>query len=75
MSQRARAVCLFAFAAWLGGCAVGPDFVRPTAPNVDGYTPEALAPTVTGSTTRTTFRSGSRFGRSMVDGLPFQAAQ
>jgi NodT family efflux transporter outer membrane factor (OMF) lipoprotein len=63
MSQRARAVCLFAFAAWLGGCAVGPDFVRPAAPNVDGYTPEALAPTVTGSTTRG--GSAQRFVRDL----------
>jgi NodT family efflux transporter outer membrane factor (OMF) lipoprotein len=26
------------------GCAVGPDFKRPDAPTVSGYTPEALAP-------------------------------
>src|SRR5690242_3186297 len=52
MSQGARAVCLFAFAAWLGGCAVGPDFARPAAPDVKGYTPETLAPAVTGSATR-----------------------
>jgi NodT family efflux transporter outer membrane factor (OMF) lipoprotein len=26
-----------------GGCAVGPDFKRPAAPDVAGYTPEALA--------------------------------
>jgi NodT family efflux transporter outer membrane factor (OMF) lipoprotein len=28
----------------LAGCAVGPDFERPAAPNVTGYTPEPLAP-------------------------------
>lgn len=30
--------------ALLAGCAVGPDFARPTAPKVDGYTREPLAP-------------------------------
>ena len=38
-------VCL---AVVLAGCAVGPDFARPPAPAVDGYTPaptrETLAP-------------------------------
>ena len=29
--------------ACLGACAVGPDFERPTAPDVEGYTPEPLA--------------------------------
>jgi NodT family efflux transporter outer membrane factor (OMF) lipoprotein len=29
--------------ALLGGCAVGPDFVKPAAPDVPGYTPEPLA--------------------------------
>lgn len=51
MGQGARAVCLFAIAAWLGSCAVGPDFVRPAPPDVNGYTPESLAPAVTGSAT------------------------
>ena len=28
----------------LGGCTLGPDFKRPAAPDIDGYTPEPLAP-------------------------------
>jgi NodT family efflux transporter outer membrane factor (OMF) lipoprotein len=51
MGQGARAGCLFVIGAWLTGCAVGPDFAPPAAPNVKGYTPESLAPTVTGSAT------------------------
>jgi NodT family efflux transporter outer membrane factor (OMF) lipoprotein len=31
------------------GCAVGPDFKKPAAPEVTGYTPEALAPETSGS--------------------------
>ena len=31
-------------AAWLSGCAVGPDYKQPEAPNVSGYTPEKLPP-------------------------------
>src|SRR5580700_5990287 len=34
---------LFAFAISLTGCAVGPDFVHPAAPEVDRYTKEPLA--------------------------------
>ena len=34
--------CLLAVAAVLSGCAVGPDFERPAAPDVSGYTPEPL---------------------------------
>jgi NodT family efflux transporter outer membrane factor (OMF) lipoprotein len=33
-----------ALAALLAGCAVGPDFVPPPAPDVQGYTPEPLGP-------------------------------
>ena len=36
------ASCLLAIAVALTGCAVGPDFERPRAPDVPGYTPEAL---------------------------------
>ena len=32
-----------------GACAVGPDFERPTAPQVTGYTPEPLAQQTTSS--------------------------
>src|SRR3984957_6300191 len=38
----ARAASLAA-AACLSGCEVGPDFLRPTAPDVAGYTPETLS--------------------------------
>lgn len=39
-----------AMAAVLGGCEVGPDFLRPKAPDVKGYTPEPLAPTASAPT-------------------------
>ena len=42
-----RAGVLAATTALLAGCAVGPDFHRPPAPNVQGYTKEPLAPTTT----------------------------
>ena len=39
--------CIAAFSLLLlvSGCAVGPDFHRPKAPAVDGYTPKPLAAT------------------------------
>lgn len=37
------AVPLLAIALMLGGCEVGPDFLRPKAPEAKGYTPEPLA--------------------------------
>lgn len=50
-SHLARAVCLLLAAVWLTGCAVGPDFAPPPAPDVNGYTPEPLGPTAAGSAT------------------------
>jgi NodT family efflux transporter outer membrane factor (OMF) lipoprotein len=41
---------LAAAAAALCGCAVGPDFQRPRAPDAGGYTPEPLAPTAAAET-------------------------
>jgi NodT family efflux transporter outer membrane factor (OMF) lipoprotein len=41
--QHLWGIVVFAIAASLGACAVGPDFVRPGAPDVDRYTPEPLA--------------------------------
>jgi NodT family efflux transporter outer membrane factor (OMF) lipoprotein len=38
-----RAACLAVSLALLGGCAVGPDFVRPAPPDTDRYTREPLA--------------------------------
>ena len=38
-----------ALTAILAGCAVGPNFYRPTAPQVNGYTPERLARRTTGA--------------------------
>jgi NodT family efflux transporter outer membrane factor (OMF) lipoprotein len=35
--------CLLAIGIALTGCTVGPDFERPAAPDVEGYTPEPLA--------------------------------
>ena len=49
--EAARAVGLVVVGVWLAGCAVGPDFAPPPAPDVSGYTPEPLAPTVTGAAT------------------------
>ena len=43
LSARFRA--LTALALLLAGCTVGPDFVRPAAPNVPRYTQTALSPT------------------------------
>jgi NodT family efflux transporter outer membrane factor (OMF) lipoprotein len=42
MSRNALAATMLALL--LAGCAVGPDFKRPDAPAVSGYTPEPLAP-------------------------------
>ncbi len=39
---RVRGVAALAAAALLAGCAVGPDFAPPPAPDVPGYTPEPL---------------------------------
>jgi NodT family efflux transporter outer membrane factor (OMF) lipoprotein len=46
-----RSVCWLAVAVCLTGCAVGPDFAPPAAPDVNGYTPQSLGAAVTGSTT------------------------
>jgi NodT family efflux transporter outer membrane factor (OMF) lipoprotein len=51
MGEGARSVCWLVTAVWLAGCAVGPDFAPPGAPDVKGYTPEPLGSAVTGSTT------------------------
>jgi NodT family efflux transporter outer membrane factor (OMF) lipoprotein len=51
MGDGARSVCALATAVWLAGCAVGPDFAPPAAPDVNGYTPEPLGTAVTGSAT------------------------
>jgi NodT family efflux transporter outer membrane factor (OMF) lipoprotein len=37
-----RGACLAVILAMLGGCAVGPDFVRPSPPDTDRYTRESL---------------------------------
>ena len=37
-----RGVCIGAITALIGGCAVGPDFVRPAPPDADRYTREPL---------------------------------
>ena len=47
----ARSAGVLVVAVWLAGCAVGPDFAPPAAPDVGGYTPNALSPTVAGSAT------------------------
>jgi len=55
--------CLLAIAVALTGCAVGPDFERPRAPDVPGYTPEALP----GQTTATDVKGGE--AQRFVQGL------
>ena len=42
MGRRHRCVGALALTALLAGCAVGPDFVPPPAPDVQGYTPAPL---------------------------------
>jgi NodT family efflux transporter outer membrane factor (OMF) lipoprotein len=42
-SSLQRGALLYAIVAMLGGCAVGPDFVRPAPPDADRYTREPLA--------------------------------
>jgi NodT family efflux transporter outer membrane factor (OMF) lipoprotein len=44
-------VAALATALLLAACAVGPDFVAPAAPDVQGYTPEPLAPRTTSAST------------------------
>lgn len=51
MGEGARSVGFAVLAVWLAGCAVGPDFAPPPAPDVDGYTPEPLGTTVAGAAT------------------------
>ncbi len=55
MTARARllaAVSLIAVAVAVAGCTVGPDFMRPKAPEGAGYTPEKLPELKTGSNVR-----------------------
>jgi NodT family efflux transporter outer membrane factor (OMF) lipoprotein len=56
-----------AFAVAVGGCAVGPDFETPKAPDVTGYTPEKLAADTAGA--KTQGGEAQRF----VDGLDIPA--
>src|SRR5271166_1781713 len=42
-AKRSGAAPLFVALILVSGCAVGPDFERPAAPDVEGYTPEPLA--------------------------------
>ena len=51
MGQGGGAVVVLA-AVWLTGCAVGPDFAPPAAPDVKGYTPEPLATATVGAATQ-----------------------
>ena len=53
MSSRATgAVITLLLTLTLGGCAVGPDFKHPAAPDVRGYAPESLPDTTASSPTR-----------------------
>jgi NodT family efflux transporter outer membrane factor (OMF) lipoprotein len=55
--------CLLAIGVVLSGCAVGPDFERPAAPEVPGYTPEPLPE----RTTATEVKGGE--AQRLVQGL------
>ena len=63
LGLRGSASCLLAIAVALTGCEVGPDFERPRAPGVPGYTPEALP----GQTTATDVKGGE--AQRFVHGL------
>jgi NodT family efflux transporter outer membrane factor (OMF) lipoprotein len=51
MGASRRTIALLAAGALLTGCAVGPDFSPPPAPDVNGYTPEPLKPQTAGTST------------------------
>ena len=61
------------------GCVVGPNFKKPAAPQVPGYTP--TPPTATSSTPNVsggeaqTFRRGTRYSGRLVDLVSLQTAQ
>ena len=70
---------VFIAAALMSGCAVGPNFQRPTAPTVDRYTPQPL-PAQTASVEvkggeAQRFVQDMDIPRSMVDAVPFETAQ
>src|ERR1700730_9326287 len=46
-----RAAVLLGPTVLLAGCAVGPDFMPPAAPDANGYTPEPLGTAVAGAAT------------------------
>jgi NodT family efflux transporter outer membrane factor (OMF) lipoprotein len=52
LSYKPSVICLTALAALalLTNCAVGPNFKKPEAPKVDGYTPKPLSPTTSSAT-------------------------
>ena len=52
MARRLRVAATSAALLLLAGCAVGPDFVPPAAPDVQGYTPEPLARTTSSADTK-----------------------
>jgi NodT family efflux transporter outer membrane factor (OMF) lipoprotein len=54
---------VFLVALVAGGCAVGPDFKRPAAPNVSGYTPSPLSATV--ATTNVAGGTAQRFANGV----------
>ena len=69
----------FVAAAALGGCMVGPDFVKPDPPKDQGYLPDALisetaSTNVLGGNAQR-FVKRSRHSRTVVGGLSIQAAR
>ena len=63
----------------IAGCAVGPDFKKPAAPDVSDYTRHPLSTTVASAQRRrrrsAALCQGKRHLRRLVDFVSFQAAQ
>jgi hypothetical protein len=59
----------------MAGCAVGPNFKKPAAPDVGDYTGGGLSATVAGNNLPGGESQRSRHQRRLVDAVPLQAAQ
>ena len=63
----------------VAGCAVGPNFKKPAAPEVRDYTGASLAATAAGSNLpggeSQRFANGADIARRLVDAVSFRAAQ
>ena len=80
LTHKSRVICFTAISVALltAGCVVGPNFKRPVAPNVSGYTPTPLATTsstanVAGGEAQK-FVQGAGYSRRVVDFVSLTAA-